>query len=200
MSESIDKILDFLGKHAWAVWATIAFVLFIPEDLAKKIHLFDFRTEYVTILWIMFVLSAALWISSLFRYFDKRFVDGWLSKRKMARDRKTSLSNHLKTLSLRLKSLSESERMWIKYCLYYNVQTLNSQLDNSTAQSLLNKQILSQGSGNALDLPFHIRDDAWRFLLENSANFLSEQELADNNFPAVLEEYKKTLIKQWMAR
>ena len=77
-------------------------------------------------------------------------------------------------LTLRLRSLDLNEGMWIKYCLFHNVQTLSAERGNRTAQSLCHKGIIEEGSGHILDLPFHFPDPVWQHLLFRNEEFLPE--------------------------
>jgi hypothetical protein len=92
-----------------------------------------------------------------------------------------------------LNSLDGREQLWIKYCLRNNVQTLTARLDDPTAQSLVNKHILSQGSGSMLNLPFHIPDDVWRLLTEERPSFLTDEEISDPRFQRALDEFQSSL-------
>jgi hypothetical protein len=101
---------------------------------------------------------------------------------------------------LRLNSLNDRELLWIKYCLFHNEQTLSAKLDDVTAQSLVNKGIVSQGSGSMLNLPFHIPDDVWAYLQLHEHLFLSEEEANDPKFGKLLESFRKSLYpSHWMA-
>ena len=213
--EALSKVLDFVGKYAWAVCVTAAFVLLIPEDAAKQIGLSELRSVYKGPLWIVLVLTLVVALGAAFQYIDHRVIDGWLKGRRDARVRQeerlieekkrveTEQQQHLKqeevrrhdleTLALRLRSLDPNERMWIKYCLYHNVQTLSAERGNRTAQSLSNKNILAEGSGQIFDLPFHIPDHVWKYLLQNQDEFLTETDRGDKRFPAALESYRKSL-------
>ncbi len=191
--ESLGKILEFVGKYSWAVFVMVAFVLFVPDDGAKQLGLYDVRTSYKGFWWLALVLTGALWIGALFSYLDKKLLDGWLERRRTEKDRDEERLKRIENIRLRLNSLDSREQLWIKYCLFHNVQTLSARLDDPTAQSLVNKQILSQGSGSMLNLPFHFPDDVWRLLTEERTSFLSEQEINDPRFQQVLDNFRQSL-------
>jgi hypothetical protein len=213
--ESLAKILDFIGKYAWAVCLTIAFVLFVPTDAARDIGILELRIAFKGPLWIAFVLTAVIAIGSAFQYFDSRIVEDWLKHKRETRlqavanerdaherrekavqereqaeaaDRRAA-----EVLTLRLRSLDLNESMWIKYCLFHNVQTLSGERGNRTAQSLRHKGILEEGSGHILDLPFHFPDAVWQYLLSHKEDFLPDAERNDKRFPGALENFRKSL-------
>jgi hypothetical protein len=213
--ESLAKVLEFVGKYAWAVCVTAAFLLFIPDDAAQQIGVKELRTAFKGPLWIALVLTLVVAIGSALQYFDSRVVDGWLKSRREARakaeerqrvaeaqavgerkkaeDRENSQREAFESLALRLQSLDLNECMWLKYCLFHNVQTLSAERGNSTAQSLHHKGILDEGSGQLFDLPFHIPDRVWKYLIEHRADFLSTGELSDKRFPSALDNFRKSL-------
>jgi len=53
---------------------------------------------------------------------------------------------------------------------------------------------VSQGSGHMLTLPFHLRDDVWRYLLDNADDFLSQEERTNPSMPKTLEAFRKSLF------
>jgi len=191
--ESVAKVLEFVGKYSWAVFVMVAFVLFIPDDAAKQIGIQDVRTTYKGFWWLALILTGAIWVGAAFTYVDKRLLDGWLQRRRSERQRETERIRRFEAIRLRLNSLDQREQLWIKYCLFNNVQTLSAKLDDPTAQSLVNKRILSQGSGSMLNLPFHIPDDVWELLITERSAFLSEQEANDPRFHRLLDEFHRSL-------
>jgi hypothetical protein len=58
--ESLIKILDLAAKYSWAVFATTAALLFLPERLAIQLDLQQFRTPYRGHLWLLLSFTAAL--------------------------------------------------------------------------------------------------------------------------------------------
>jgi hypothetical protein len=195
--ESLGKILEFVGKYSWAVFVMVAFVLFVPDDGAKQLGLYDVRTSYKGYWWLALVLTGALWMGTIVSYLDKRLFDGWLERRRTEKSREAERLRRIENIRLRLNSLDNREQLWIKYCLFHNVQTLSARLDDHTAQSLVNKNILSQGSGSMLNLPFHFRDDVWKLLTEEKTSFLSEQEINDPRFPPILEKFRNSMLSMW---
>jgi hypothetical protein len=105
----------------------------------------------------------------------------------------THRQEQLESMRRRLDSLSTEERKWIIYCLFHNVQTLSAVRVNSTAQSLVHKGILEEGSGHILDLPFHIPDVVWQYLQEHSEEFLPKEAKGDQRLEKALESFKSTL-------
>ena len=213
--ESFAKVLEFLGKYAWAVCVTICFLLFLPDDAAQQIGVAELRTSFKGPLWIALILTTVLAIGSLLQYLDRRVIDGWFKSRREAKtkaeqqrqdaeaqavaerrksDERAAVQRAaFDALVLRLQSLDLNERMWIKYCLFHNVQTISAERGNRTARSLDHKGIVEEGSGHVLDLPFHIPDRVWMHLLEHKDEFLPEAERTDKRFPVALENFRKSL-------
>ena len=191
--DALAKVLEFVGKYAWAVFVTACFVLFIPDDAAKQIGLLELRQSFKGILWILMVLTVVVSLGAAFQYLDKRVFDGWLKNRQNKKESEAQEKKNLEMLSLRLRSLDLNEQMWIKYCLYHNSQTLSAERGNRTAQSLDHKEIVQAGSGHILDLPFHIPDQVWRYLLEHKDEFLPKTETNDKRFVGALENFRKSL-------
>ncbi|MGC1174090.1 super-infection exclusion protein B [Polaromonas sp.] len=213
--ESLAKILEFVGKYAWAVCVTAAFLLFIPDDAARQIGVAELRTTFKGALWIVLVLTLVVAIGAILQYIDHRLFDGWLKNRREARakaeerqreaeaqaaverkkveERENAQREAIESLALRLHSLDLNEQMWVKYCLFHNVQTLSAERGNRTAQSLHHKGIIKEGSGHMLDLPFHMPDRVWKYLIEHKDEFLPEAERADTRFPGALANFRKSL-------
>src|SRR3972149_4465083 len=131
--ESLGKILEFVGKYSWAVFVMTAFVLFVPDDGAKQLGLYDVRTTYKGFWWLALVLTGALWIGAVFSYLDKKVFDGWLERRRSEKQRDLDGVRRIENVRLRLNSLDTREQLWIKYCLLNNIQTLTARLDDHTA-------------------------------------------------------------------
>ncbi len=186
--EWIGKILDFIAKFSWAVMIVAAFVLFVPDDAAKQIAIFDIRESYKGVWWIVLVLSGAIWSSSAFKYFDSKF-SLWLNARHKEKEKKERAEKRKMEIQNRLDSLDELEQLWIKYCLYNNTQTLSAHSIDGTAHSLTYKGILEQGSGSILDLPFYISDDVWKFLKENDSRYLPDDDRNNPNSKRKVQEY-----------
>ena len=188
--EWLGKTLEFVSKYSWAVLIVTAFVLFVPEDAAKKIAILEIRNNHKGIWWIILVLSAAIWSGAAFKYFDSKF-SVWIVARNKEKERIEQQERNATAIRNRLDSLDQNELLWIKYRLYHNTQTLSAQRADSVAQSLTYKGLLAEGSGHILDLPFHIRDDVWEFLKENKNVFLAEGDRENPRFEAILEEFRR---------
>ena len=186
----LGKTLDFIGRYAWAVMIAAAFVLFIPDDAAKQLGIFQIRQDYQGYWWIGLVLTAAIWVSVVFRSFDQR-TSAWLAARGDERKRAELARGQTQQVISRLNSLGDKEVMWIKYCLFHNTQTLSAQRIDTVAQSLTYKGILQEGSGHMLDLPFHIRDDVWAYLKENEGRFLPNEDKQNPRFAELLDQFRK---------
>jgi hypothetical protein len=187
------KILEATAKYAWAVFVMAAFVLFVPDDAAKQLGIDAIKAQYKGYFWLVLVFTGTLTLGVVFSYLDKKVLDGWLEGHRAKKKQSAKRNERQNTIALRLNSLDDRELLWIKYCVFHNVQTLSAQMDDVTAQSLLNKGILSQGSGNMLNLPFHIPDDVWAYLQENNFLFLSMEEVDDPRFEKYLESFRKSL-------
>ena len=213
--ESFAKVLEFVGKYAWAVCITTAFLLFIPDDAARQIGVEELRSAFRGPLWIAFVLTFVLAIGAALQYIDRRVIDGWLkdrrevrakaeqrqreaearadAERKKVEERQNAEREALDSLAFRLRGLDLNEQMWLKYCLFHNVQTLSAERSNRTAQSLRHKGIIDEGPGHILDLPFHFPDRVWKYLIEHRSEFLPEGERSDERFPGALDSFRESL-------
>ena len=185
----VGKVLDFVAKYFWALFVVAAFVLFVPDDAAQQIGLTELREKYKGLLWVGLVFSGALWAGAAFRWGDEK-LSTWLKSRSAAKARAEQRRAKQELIKGRLQSLDKNERLWLKYCLYHNTQTLSAQRADRVAQSLSFKGILAEGSGHILDLPFHIVDDVWQYLKQNESQFLSPEEHAHPQFAQELERFK----------
>ena len=198
--ETLSKVLEAVAKDAWAVFVMAAFVLFVPDDAAKQLGIDGIKAEYKGYFWLTLVFTGALMLGAVFSYINKKVLDEWLGEKRSENRRSAKKAEQLNAIALRLNSLNDRELLWVKYCLFHNVQTLSAKMDDVTAQSLLNKGILSQGSGSMLNLPFHIPDEVWAYLQESHFLFLSEEEATDPRFEKYLESFRKSLYpSHWMA-
>ena len=197
--EALSKILVFVARYAWAVFVMIAFVLFVPDDALKQLGLEQIKATYKGYFWLVLIFTGTLSVGAVFSYLDKKVFDGWLEQRRAEKRRNKERDERLSAIEKRLNSLDDRELIWIKYCLFHNVQTLSAKMDDVTAQSLLNKKILSRGSGSILDLPFHIPDEVWEYLQQNHYKFLNDEETNDPQFENMLESFRKSLHpSHWM--
>ena len=198
--DALTKVLETAAKYAWAVFVLAAFVLLVPDDAAKQLGIDVIKGQYKGYFWLTLVFTGTLTLGAIFSYLDKKILGGWLEERRTAKKQSARRAERQNAIVLRLNSLDDRELLWIKYCLFHNVQTLSAKLDDVTAQSLLNKGILSQGSGSMLNLPFHIPDEVWAYLQENHLLFLSKEEIDDPRFEKYLVGFRKSLYpSHWMA-
>ncbi len=160
MIEAISTILEAVAKYAWGVFFVCLFVILLPTDTSKSLGLEKIKLDYLGFCWLGLIFSATICVSN------------WFSEIRGKARQKAVIIKRLRTLDL-------SEYKWIAYCLFHNVQTLSATAINQTANSLLNKGIITQGSGNILSLPFHIRDFVWEYLRDHKEDFLP-REVRDN--------------------
>lgn len=184
MIEAISKILEAVAKYAWGVLVVCLFVIVLPSGPSEAMGLKMIRSDYLGFWWIGLVSSAAIWGGSLFSRLSSRFLAG--------RDRRAAELVVLK----RLTALDRDEENWIVYCLLHNVQTLSAEIDNQTANSLLNKEIVSPGSGSPLNLSFHIKDFVWKYLLAHKDEFLPSDIHEDRKKKDAVERFAKSLTSR----
>lgn len=207
--KNIKEGLEIISKNSWAVAVVACIVLFFPQELLRKMGLLEIRNNYKGIGWLVLIFSTALWIGSVVSYLfnkisksmgNRRELKEKIEQQKTAEGieaqkreggKRKEKEEKTSRLRLRLDSLDHAEKMWIKYCLYYDVQTLSANVTDSTAQSLVNKGILVQGSGHMMNLPFHVRDDVWAYLKEHEKEYLTDQERLDPNFEKVLKVFRE---------
>lgn len=190
--ENLLKVIDSIANYAWAVFVVTLFVLFVPDGLSKQLDIDFIRDQYRGYWWIVCVFTGVLTLKRLISYLFK-VMNSVLEKKEISRRQETKKAERLNIIRLRLNSLDTQEQMWIKCCLWRNVQTLVAQLDDATANSLVSKGILSRGSGSPLKLPFHIKDDVWKYILENKNFFLTNEECTDPEFIQMLENFPDSL-------
>lgn len=170
----------------------IAFALFLPDDLAKKIKLYDMREPVVPFLWLALVFFASIVIANL----GTKVSAALISKRKASAAKTKSRELFL----TRLRSLSPDETMWIQYCLYMKQQTLAAHLNHAVANMLAQKLIVVRGAGNVDAMPFTIRDDVWEILLEHEPEFgVPQDEHDSNSFRESVQLFEKNLARHWLA-
>jgi len=177
--EAFSKILDAVERYAWVVFLTAGFVLFVPDDAARQFGILALRNSYKGMWWIVLVLAFSLSMVAAFRYLNRRIFDEWLRGRREASELQEARRRIRESLALRLRSLDPREQMWIKCCLFYNMQTLSAAATDSTANSLHDKGIVDRGTGHEesgtgqiLNLAFHLPDQVWLYLLEHKDEFL----------------------------
>jgi hypothetical protein len=181
MIEAISKILEAAAKYAWGVFVVCLFVILLPSSASDAMGLKTIKANYLGFWWIGLIFSAAIWGGSLFSR-----ISAWFSE---CRGRRAAKSTVIK----RLYTLDPGEYRWIAYCLLHNVQTLSATAINQTANSLLNKGIVTQGSGSMLSLPFHMRDFVWEHLQNHTEEFLPREVREDADKIAILERFAADL-------
>jgi hypothetical protein len=183
MIESITKILDSLAKYSWGMIVVSSFILFVPDEQARKIGIIDMREAYKGYLWACLVFAGAIWVSTISSKISK-----WIASKYDKRKRREVIIKRLYALNL-------EEKMWIAYCLLHNVQTLHATQVNSTANSLMNKGIVAGGSGSILSLPFTIVDHVWLYLTEHRDVFLAPEITNNQDYLAEIEEFGRGLTR-----
>ncbi len=191
--EHVAKVLEFVANYAWAVLAVCVFALVLPSDAADQLGLLNLREEYKGPLWLLAAFTGALSFAAVLRYIDDRILGNWLAERRSRKKQAADRIHRMSMLAKRLDTLNEGECAWVQYCLYHNVQTLSAERINTTAQSLLNKRLVSEGSGNMLDLPYHVPDDVWELLQERRRDFLSEDDERNPEFERYLRDFRRSL-------
>ena len=177
----------------------MAFVLFVPESALEQLGLKHIKYESKGYFWLALVFAGTLSLGTLLSYFDKKIFDHWFERRRAEKVKDLERKRKLNSVIERLSFLDDREKHWVQYCLYYNVQTLSTKADDVTAQSLLNKNILWQGSGSVLNLPFHIPDDLWQYLQEKKFLYMGSED--DQTIKPILDRFRDSLRRDhWMAR
>lgn len=181
--EAISKILESVAKYAWGVFVVCLFVILLPVDSLKYLGMETIKLDYLGFWWLGLIFSAAIWSSSIF----SRLANWYYRIRKKSTNKAIIIK--------RLRTLDQSEYMWIVYCLLNNVQTLSATAIHQTANSLLNKGIVTQGSGSILNLPFHIQDFIWEYLQEHREDFLPQELSNDKDKLQILDSFVRSLRK-----
>jgi len=190
--EKAKSWLELLAKSAYVVFVASAFVLFVPNQAAKQIHIDSIRDDYLGWFWIVFIASSALLARHLF-YTGVRLVSERTEAKRTGEKLKAAERKKQEVLEQRLGTLNNGERNWILYCLFHNIQTLYTRQDHRDAQSLINKRILVSGSGNIFNLPFHIQDNVWTYLLEHRRTYLPVEWETRSDFLAAMESFEQDL-------
>jgi hypothetical protein len=184
MIEWIARLLEAIAKYSWGVVAVCLFVLFLQHKQAEEIGILKLRADFLPYWWIVLLFSGTICAGNIFAKTTR-----WIGQRKnRRRDREMILH--------RLGSLDQGERAWIVCCLVKQVQTLYAIRTNPTANSLLNKGIVTVGSGSVLGLPFHIRDFVWEYVNSHRGEFVpAEFENYPQKVSEVLEEFEASLLR-----
>lgn len=181
--EALSKILESVAKYAWGVFVVCLFIILLPPTESQTMGLEKIKQDYLGFWWIGLIFSATIWCGSIFSH-----IVSWFSE---ARERASRKSTVIK----RLNTLDPSEYKWVAYCLLHNVQTLSTTAINQTANSLLNKGVVTQGTGHMLNLPFHIRDFVWDYLQNHREEFLPREVRDDPDKVYILESFAADLKK-----
>ena len=204
MPDFLLKVAEFAAKYFWAVAVVCAFVLFVPDDVATQLGTLKLRHDYRALLWVVLVFCSALWVAAMIRYVDERILGGWLETRRAAKKAQQDTlaaaqqeareaEAFARRTALRLAALNVLERRWLQYCLFHNVQTLSTVRTNVTAQSLVHKDLLEEGPGHIMDLPFHIPDRVWQYLLDHRRDVIAEDEENSRVFLQQLIDFHQAL-------
>lgn len=196
MIEAISKILDALAKYSWGIVAACLFVLFFPEEQARKIGILEIRNVYQGYWWICLVFSSAILIGTLYSKLSNTITTIYRNS-KENREKLAKIEEKKEIIIHRLHSLNESEQKWIAYCLMNNVQTLHATQINPTANSLTHKGIVSYGSGNIMSLAFTFVDFVWEYLQVHRDDFLPHNVENDTHALNVLQQFKKSLTEAY---
>lgn len=181
MIEAISKILDAIAKYAWGVLIVCLLVVILPDKATSAMGLQNIKSVYLGYWWLGLIFSAAIWGGSLINR-----SASWIRNYLNYRERKSVVLK-------RLYSLDDDEHCWISYCLLNDTQSLTANQTNQTANSLLNKGIVTQGTGSILCLPYHICDFVWIYLKKHKDEFLPPEMLKDAKVIINLGRFAKNL-------
>ena len=181
LSDSVIKILEFAAKYAWGVMVLSALVVTLSDSAISKMGLLEIRDNYLGGWWLLLIFSTAIW-----GVLPLSMLKDWWGKRCMIKARFDKLQS-------RMQSLDGPEREWLRYCLYFNVQTATALRKNPVPQSLVNKGILIEGSGPIPNLPFHITDDAWLVAKANMFEFISPEEMVSDATADELNQFMREM-------
>jgi len=181
MIETISTILEAAAKYAWGLFVVCLFVILLPDGPSEAMGLKTIKGDYLGFWWIGLIFSAAIWGGSLFSR-----ISAWFSTTRYRSAVKAAIIKRLYTLDKR-------EQMWIAYCLLHNVQSLGATTSNQTANSLLHKGIVTQGTGSILSIPFLIKDFVWEYLQARSEEFLPSEVRENHMIVRNLERFAAEL-------
>lgn len=155
--EALSKILEFIAKYSWAVFALCMFVLILPEKTAESVGLLLIRNNFRGYWFLGLVLSGSLWIRGVIP--------------KLIRSATLKIGRR-RIFIQQLDSLDNQELAVIQWCLLHESQTFTAVHGASTLQSLVAKGIMSVGGTNMLSLPYIIRLDAWKYIKKKNNKYL----------------------------
>jgi len=190
MTKSIVRLLEVGAKYSWGILVVCLFVLFLPDKQAETIRIARLKEQFLGYWWILLVLSGTLCVGLLFSKAMK-----WRAKQRSEAEAQRQKAEQREKIIRRLYTLDMDEQMWLKYCLFKNVQTLLAAGIHPIANSLLSKEIITVGSGSIVSLPFTIQDFVWEYLLAHRDEFLPQ--IFENDFRAgkVLADFEAGLRK-----
>ena len=195
-AENITKLIEVTAKYAWSLFVAIGFVLFLPHDLAVEMGLTSIRSSHLGYLWIGFILSAALWLSSALPKIWK-FASASREEARKTNQEEQRRQRVLEKLRTRLHSLSADEIEWMQYCLFFNQQTVYAPHGQRTAQALMQKELCSSGGGQVFSLPYSLTDNTWKLVKDMRGEFLPAELEADKKFIAHITTFQKRLHPTW---
>lgn len=180
-------IFSLVGKFSAAFLLFAGVILVIPDDIAETMAILKFRIDNLASIWLFFLLSASVFLSYLGKNiwgFAYPVVINFVRKRKRYR-----------LMLERLESLSDTENLWIKCCLYYNRQSMNAPVTAQPPSALRSKGLLQLGQGHMLDATYTIPDDLWRYLISVRDNYIPpSMSLEDQSkFERRLKQYRESL-------
>jgi hypothetical protein len=185
--------LNFLAKFAWPTFAVCSFVLFAPLDFLTQAGMIEVRNHNRPLLWIALIFTGTICLTAIAKSVWKGLIVRgaiWLADN---RQKSKASADRTQAIERILSSLNDAESMWISCCVYFGEQTLVTQLDNPTAQSLVAKGILQQGGGSVLRLPFHLRSDVWDMLEATRDTWFHPDEATDPELKQRLLAFKRQL-------
>ncbi len=188
-----SKAIEQIVKYARGVFAATCILLLFPDDAARQLGLYEVRQSTNGFLWTLLTLAASFVLAPLVADIRHGAVVAWLTGRQERKARRAYRRKRREAVAQSLRSLNAAEQMWIKYCLYHNIRTLTAHCNHPVAQSLYSKGIVEEGSGHILDLPFHIPQEVWYYLLTHKGEFVAESEMQDDALPPMLEDFRKSL-------
>ena len=168
-----EFIFAIAAKLSLGLLIFASLLLFISNSALEYLGLIEFVNSYKAQISILFLLSAAILLSSVIKFCWEWFLaksNEWTAEAEL----NAKKSEALIKIAKRLDSLTLSEKQWVKYCLYHNQQTFIANVGNSTGNSLANKALVVVGEGHVMSLPFTFPDHVWQYLIENKGKFLPE--------------------------
>lgn len=180
---SLLDLTKIKARYFFGAWIFGALVIFLPEAIKQKMAITIPETVRP---WLGFSTLAAfvLWVVLVSLYCASKIKD-WFDFRR----RKSEALSQLETLS-------QGERDIFILCLSLNQRTIQRNITDPAANSLLAKRLLVIApQGNILAMPFTIPKFAWEYLKSNETELFPE--LHDERAMAAFHERQRN---GWMAR